>query len=904
MFILNKENFSAKAQEILNGFYLQPLSGTQKANPQDGYIERRVHGAMHATRATVWAMMMQNVLAEITPTYTNTALQKIAAFTGEDIDTVKLIILFTMLCHDIARKGEGNDIWEAQSRKVAFKLLIKLGLTENNAKLFSQAIIYKDKRDQYRLALEKLNISKEDLNDFDYIRVIINLGDNLDIVRCVNPFDSNFIFRTLSPISGYNAATHDSLIMRLIIAVHQFVFDQGDMLFDCDVENRTHEVVATHPSSISSQKKVAREHADNVFDIMLHEASECAAFQPYLTFLAAKPASYYAGALAFDPYIHGTNSSILALLPKTDFQLMSPMEMLDEYQVAPMTGELTEGGFQRVGDAAIKDETHHGKTSFSKMSDNGDVNAYTLEEVIATYTNLKTEKKNAHLIRFQNELDGGLSAAYSNINLLAIYFTRARLTHDSLEEVISPEQLETLTHHLNATVQYFYFIRLLGVYIHPNFDVLSAQPDKPFITEAIRVTFTFKYIVRQIIKHNIDMKEIVENPTEINLQRALIILELPERITFTHYNFNIANYRKEMTIEPAVRQLFCLNPGYKTDNCVLEPIYTFDRMSQNKVDGYKINDIFYFMLREQLKPELFFNQFSKLAVPHIIALKDRIRLFQKLVSTPQSAFVLTDLETSLLSNPFPIIVITENEEKLKLTDFTHQEFRSRGRLRLGTDITMIATNAEEHRLFLMNYLVSMGFQNVEVVLFDDLMKSKLTKKRPPFPREHNNEMPALQMAFSNSLNQAVPNEHIDVEAIPAALPEESSDVLNLDNKKAILESLTTFLSKSTLTKEMILDCFDELKKKEGLYKALHEQKNPGFDRFRLFFKRNVNAGESYFWHTKSYQQAVKLLKEAYVKISPAVSDANIARENAFIDYVRGNAPVHHRKTSTRKFATK
>jgi len=74
-------------------------------------------------------------------------------------------------------------------------------------------------------------------------------------------------------------------------------------------------------------------------------------------------------------------------------------------------------------------------------------------------------------------------------------------------------------------------------------------------------------------------------------------------------------------------------------------------------------------------------------------------------------------------------------------------------------------------------------------------------------------------------------------------------------------------------------------------------------RFRLFFKQNRNPGEANFWHTKAYQQAVGLIKTAYL-----IADDNIkaddvikkAQEARLLDYVRGNASAHSAQTSTRR----
>jgi hypothetical protein len=67
MLRLNKANFSTKVQEILERFYLQPINGSKKINLKDGHIERSIHGAMHASRATLWALVMQNLLQKLAP---------------------------------------------------------------------------------------------------------------------------------------------------------------------------------------------------------------------------------------------------------------------------------------------------------------------------------------------------------------------------------------------------------------------------------------------------------------------------------------------------------------------------------------------------------------------------------------------------------------------------------------------------------------------------------------------------------------------------------------------------------------------------------------------------------------------------------------------------------------------
>lgn len=50
----------------------------------------------------------------------------------------------------------------------------------------------------------------------------------------------------------------------------------------------------------------------------------------------------------FDAYLHGTNSSILLLLDKTDMTLYSPIEMIEKYHLAPLCGEIRMGGWEKA----------------------------------------------------------------------------------------------------------------------------------------------------------------------------------------------------------------------------------------------------------------------------------------------------------------------------------------------------------------------------------------------------------------------------------------------------------------------------------------------------------------------------------------------------------------------------
>jgi len=741
--MLDKNNFSNKIQEIFEKYYLKPMDDSVTKNLKDGYIERSIHGAMHAARATLWSLMMNNVLQEIAPNYVNTSLEKIAKYLNTDIEHILLILSITVACHDAARKSEGKDYWEVQSGDIAAEILKTMGLDANHAKLFAKAITFKDKREGYLSELQKLLIDEKDYNVFDYIRKLVNLGDNLDLMRCVNPFESKYIFETLKTIEGFDQAIHHDIIMKFIIAIHQFIYDQHDMRFTCNIRNTKKEIVRSLPCRLSHKEKVKYEHAENVFAVLLEEVSNNATFQPYISDLKVPHAKKYEETVAFDPFIHGTNSSIFSLLPKTNYQIMPILSMLDDFQVAPMSGELTRGGYNIVGTTLVKEE-NIGRTSFARMTTTG-YNSYTLEKVLSDYTSLKVTSSDTSLEDFKWALSLGLRLAFANINLILIYFTRARHTHASLEEVISSDGLTKLQIDIHATIQFFYFIQLLGEHIHPNFKAIEGSGLGRDIRDAAYTLLTFENIVDKIIKHKLDMKEILDNPTHENLEKALTVLEFPKKCTIKS---GIGCLDKE--VEFKTTQFFCLEPDYTGVEKLYENMDTlFSYFQRNYGSGATIHEILEKFLSKRADRD-FFKKLSKKAQQHIIILNDRVRLFQKLVETPQSQFTLTEDQKYFLKQSFPVVLISEAEDKILLHDNHADEYRSVLPLKLGDDITMFATDTYDHRLKIVKFLELHHIDNVQVVLFDDLKMSKISKKAPKFsePAYNQNDVRTQGLFYS------------------------------------------------------------------------------------------------------------------------------------------------------------
>lgn len=88
-----------------------------------------------------------------------------------------------------------------------------------------------------------------------------------------------------------------------------------------------------------------------------------------------------------NPFIHGTNASVLPYLPLTDFQLVSPVELITKYLVPPLSGEISGGGLSTVTSSAM--------TAFGRISDCN----YNLQRV-KTYTKMSglSERQYRHVL--------------------------------------------------------------------------------------------------------------------------------------------------------------------------------------------------------------------------------------------------------------------------------------------------------------------------------------------------------------------------------------------------------------------------------------------------------------------------------------------------------------------------
>ena len=86
----------------------------------------------------------------------------------------------------------------------------------------------------------------------------------------------------------------------------------------------------------------------------------------------------------------------------------------------------------------------------------------------------------------------------------------------------------------------------------------------------------------------------------------------------------------------------------------------------------------------------------------------------------------------------------------------------------------------------------------------------------------------------------------------------------------------------------LLELFKSLRDPEGPYSCIHKQRHATFDRFRLFFRWHHQPEQS-FWHTATFQKAMKKLQDKYKRLErDGTADNRQDDAQALIDYTVGN----------------
>lgn len=411
-------------------------------------------------------------------------------------------------------------------------------------------------------------------------------------------------------------------------------------------------------------------------------------------------------------YTHATTSLLFSRLVRTNKQLMSPIKMLKLFGIAPPGGEITGGGL---------DALHaKGKPSFGLLDATGP-GSYSLERIIAQYAS-----GNYSYTRQDFSLEQGIqnskSMSFSNLNIILIYLARAKA--QGIENVIDEKILNQLLIEAQAAVQFFYLLLFLGKDIHPKEEAFTNAD----VIDAVATHLTFENILQKIIDNNVNVKEIYENPTQAGLEEIVNLFTLPTESTVLNFlkkpravTLSLVNPFKVGTID----ETNCKN---EDEYDYFDPAYISLRLPQN-VSGYRINNLLRDFVQNRLHPTSF-REMDEAFLKHIKVMSKRTKILKDILEKNACDVMYSPAEKAFLENPFPMVLVCEENDKFELFDKNNQEFRAKKPLAFGTDIKLIATDTAEHQKVIVDFMQEHDINNIEVVFFEQLIERREKKKAP------------------------------------------------------------------------------------------------------------------------------------------------------------------------------
>lgn len=128
-FILKNKIFAADFRKVLTN-EIFPLY----IHHENTFDSAGIHGRMHISRCVIYTLAMLRFYKK----YFNAKVDEKAA-------------LYTIAMHDAGRQGNGPDLWEGDSQKLAYNFLRKKGYSRSDAEKFSKIINKANKTDSCEL---------------------------------------------------------------------------------------------------------------------------------------------------------------------------------------------------------------------------------------------------------------------------------------------------------------------------------------------------------------------------------------------------------------------------------------------------------------------------------------------------------------------------------------------------------------------------------------------------------------------------------------------------------------------------------------------------------------------------------------------------------------------------------
>lgn len=711
--VLTEETWFHHGQALIKETYLQPIHRTSngfsippslKSKVNNGYLEREIHGAMHASRVAWSTTLIHQLCVGNFPGQVHKHVEKLCEYCQLKPNQILILIRLVGLGHDAARKGEGYDRWEKESADVITRFLVTLGLSESHATVFGQLAYLKDNPEDLKQFLSDKKLEQSLIDALDYARLLVSLADCYDIIRCTGSFQFAYIENKLKGVfNEYNSKDHSAVFYGYAKALYELLKQQQDLYFPTKLmgPNDDKYKLDVGKADYSVAAKVKLEHADNAIIAMQKSMKAHPYFADLLSDLPTPDMKTNSIEPAFVPFIHGTNSMTLALMTETDFKIMSPIEMMTDYQRAPLCGELTKGGFSSA--------RARGNPCFGRLNNHDKSNEYSLEKVLNKYAVVSNKiTKEQALADLNNACEMGPKIHFANINLINIYLTRLSQLDVDLSKIEAVRQLKIS---FQKSMDIFYLYQLLGMHLKINhrFDEMT-RLERIAVGNKVIQQLKLEVILSKLpMAGGLTIKDVSENPTPENCQKVIELLSLPKN------QFDL----------PLIEYVKTPSAGITNNRSRRKDFYHFARNSSS----WEFTNIITSLVEGKYQMGDFTEKLPKIK-SYLKQLNDRFAYTESLIDHPNGPLHLSQADADLIKKPFPVIFLYNKAENIRILSFITQEYRAEKPLKLGQDIRFIATDSR-HKKQVQDY-VQQHELNMTVLTFEQLkaIKNSYLKENP------------------------------------------------------------------------------------------------------------------------------------------------------------------------------
>jgi hypothetical protein len=388
-----------------------------------------------------------------------------------------------------------------------------------------------------------------------------------------------------------------------------------------------------------------------------------------------------------NPYIHGTTSQILPLLPLTEFQLMDAITMIEQYHLAPLTGEIDGGGWDAVECRC--------KPCFGVVH-HKDHQVYQWDKIMR-YTKPHPFRSSDPVELLEQKLRYGLKTCYCDLNQILIYYVRCRSLGHDVSHLINQE--------LIANMRRCY--KILAILLHFNVAIFP-KPEQDSESDNLAIS---SYVICDAILKNFSWKRLLKEVEKLELEGKEITVDylLDELFVLPE---EIESNGLKITLLPNERKLFTGEKTVEIKKSYIEGAGYFKyRLSQNT--GFcKFKKLLkaFFLCNISDK---WWTEFHSALIRYLAAFESRINLLE-------SALQMNVSQVQCSSESFPMVLVCDDHEAMKKHP-QDCEWRAKRPLKIGTDINLVVTDTEDHEFYLQEFFENHGIE-CRTMLFDDFLR--------------------------------------------------------------------------------------------------------------------------------------------------------------------------------------